>query len=127
LVISKSRLFRNTNPTQNVKAYDLWLKGSYHLKRKDFDDIKKAMKFFKRAIKVDPNYAEAYAYLGEAYIHAASYNMLPNQEGNDLARNAAEKAIELNVENAKAHMMLAYIKLFSDWNWDAALKNTIRQ
>ena len=114
--------FPNAIPTQNIKAYDLWLKGSYHLKRKDFDDIKKALNFFKEAIKIDPNYAEAYAFLGEAYIHAAALNMFPNKEGNDLARNAAEKAIELNAENAKAHMMLAYIKLFSDWNWDAALK-----
>ena len=113
--------FSNTTPTQNIKAYDLWLKGSYHLKRKDFEDIKNAMKFFKAAIKADPNYAEAYAFLGEAYIHAAALNMLPNEEGNDLARNAAKKAIELNVENAKAHMVLAYVELFSAWNWDAAL------
>lgn len=111
----------NTSQTHNVKAYDLWLKGSYHLKRKDFEDIKNAMKFFKSAIKVDPNYAEAYAFLGEAYIHAAALNILPNEEGNDLARNAADKAIELNVENAKAHMVLAYIELFSAWNWEAAL------
>ena len=113
--------FSNTTPTQNIKAYDLWLKGSYHLKRKDFEDIKNAMKFFKAAIKADPNYAEAYAFLGEAYIHAAALNILPNEEGNDLARNAAKKAIELNRENAKAHMVLAYVELFSAWNWDAAL------
>lgn len=113
--------FSNAIPTQNIKAYDLWLKGSYHLKRKDFDDIKKALNFFKEAIKIDPNYANAYAFLGEAYIHAAAINLLPSKEGNDLARNAAEKAIELDAENAQAHMMLAYIKLFSDWNWGAAL------
>ena len=111
----------NTTSTHNVKAYDLWLKGSYHLKKKDYEDIKHAMKFFKAAIKVDPNYSEAYAYLGEAYIQAAALNMLPNDEGNNLARTAAEKAIDLNAENAKAHLVLAYIKLFSDWNWEAAL------
>lgn len=111
----------NATPTQNIRAYDLWLKGSYHLKRKDFEDIKNAMKFFKAAIKADPNYAEAYAFLGETYIHAAALNILPNEEGNDLARNAAKKAIELNAENAKAHMVLAYIELFSAWNWEAAL------
>ena len=115
--------FPKTTPTQNIKAYDLWLKGSYHLKRKDFDDIKNALKFFKEAIKIDPNYSEAYALLGETYVQAASINLFPNQEGNDLARNAAEKAIELNAENAHAHMVLAYIELYSDWNWDAALKD----
>lgn len=111
----------NTSQTHNVEAYDLWLKGSYYLKRKDFEDVKNAMKFFKAAIKYDPDYAEAYAFLGEAYIHAAALNILPNEEGNDLARNAANKAIELNAENAKAHMVLAYIELFSAWNWEAAL------
>ncbi|MTI38937.1 hypothetical protein E1140_05505, partial [Fulvivirga lutimaris] len=111
----------NTSQTQNVKAYDLWLKGSYHLKRKDFEDIKNAMKFFKAAIKVDPNYAEAYAFLGETYIHAAALNIMPNEEGNDLARSAANKAIKLDIENARAHMVLAYIELFSAWNWEAAL------
>ncbi len=111
----------NVSQTHNVEAYDLWLKGSYYLKRKDFEDVKSALKFFKAAIKADPNYAEAYAFLGEAYIHAAALNILPNEEGNDLARNAANKAIELNEENAKAHMVLAYIELFSAWNWEAAL------
>ena len=111
----------HATPTHNIKAYDLWLKGSYHLKRKDFEDIKAAMKFFKAAIKADPNYSEAYAYLGEAYIQAAAFNMFPNDEGNNLARIAAKRAIELNEENAKAHLVLAYIELFSDWNWDDAL------
>lgn len=113
--------FHHTTQTQDVNAYDLWLKGSYHLKRKDFEDIQSAMKLFKDAIKVDPNYSDAYACLGESYIQAAALNILPNHEGNVLARNAAEKAIELNIENAKAHMVLAYIELFSNWNWDAAL------
>ncbi|MBR9917506.1 helix-turn-helix domain-containing protein [bacterium] len=114
--------FHNTPPTRNVSAYDLWLKGSYHLKRKDFEDIKEAMKFLKDAISVDPNYADAYTFLGEAYIQAAALNIFPNHEGNLLARNAAEKAIKLDPTNAKAHMVLAYIELFSNWNWDAALK-----
>lgn len=113
--------FHSAIPTQNIKAYDLWLKGSYHLKRKDFDDVKKAMDFFKEAIEVDPKYADAYAFLGEAYIHAAALSIFSSQEGNELARKAANKAIELNEENAQAHMVLAYIKLFSDWNWDSAL------
>ncbi|MEQ8926332.1 MAG: helix-turn-helix domain-containing protein [Fulvivirga sp.] len=111
----------NATTTRNIEAYDLWLKGSFHLKRKDYEDIKAALKLFKDAIKVDPHYSEAYAYLGETYIQAAALNMFPNEEGNNLARIAAEKAIELNAENAKAHLVLAYIKLFSDWNWDGAL------
>lgn len=113
--------FQNSIQTQNVQAYDLWLRGTYHLKRKDFDDITSALKLLKDAIKIDPNYSDAYAFLGEAYIQAAALNILPNHEGNVLARHAAEKAIEINEENSKAHMVLAFIELFSEWNWDVAL------
>lgn len=104
-----------------MEAYDLWLKGSYHLKRKDFDDIKKAIRFFKDAIKVDPDYAEAFSWLGEAYIHAAGFGIMATKEAHELARASVKKAIDLNTKNAQAHKVLAYIKLFYDWDWEAAL------
>lgn len=108
-------------PTQNIEAYDLFLKGSYHLKRKDFEDIKKALDFFKRAISVDPNYAEAYAFLGEAYISTAAVGLLTMIEAHDLARKAAMRSIQLNEKNAQGYKVLAYIYLFYDWNWEEAL------
>jgi TolB-like protein/AraC-like DNA-binding protein/Tfp pilus assembly protein PilF len=113
--------FSHLSPTQNIEAYDLWLKGSFHLKRKDFDDIKKSISFFKDAISVDPNYAEAFSMLGEAYIHAAGFGMMSTMEAHELARESAEKAIASDTENAHAHKVLAYVKLFYDWDWEAAL------
>ncbi|MFK7972906.1 MAG: tetratricopeptide repeat protein [Bacteroidia bacterium] len=113
--------FPNDIPTQNIEAYDLFLKGSYHIKRKDFDDIKKALNFFKQAIAVDPDYAEAYSFLGEAYIQAAAVGILATQEAHDLARKAVEHAVALNDKNAQGYKVLAYIKLFYDWDWKSAL------
>ena len=107
-------------PTQNIEAYDLWLKGSYHLKRKDFDDIIKSMGFFQEAIKVDPNYAEAYSLLGEAYMHAAGFGIMTTKEAHELARASAKKAIALDIENAQAYKVLAYIQFFYDWDWKAS-------
>ena len=109
-------------PTKNMNAFDLVLKGNYYLKRKDFDDIKRALQLFKEAIQIDTNYANAYASLGETYLHVAGFGMMPSKEAHDLARKASEKAVELNEENAKGHKVLAYIKLFYDWDWNAALK-----
>lgn len=114
-------LLSQSIPTQSIEAYDLWLKGSYHLKRKDFDDIRKAVQFFKDAIRVDSNYAEAFSLLGEAYIHAAGFGMMSTKEAHELARESVRKAIELDAENAQAHKVLAYIKLFYDWDWTSAL------
>ncbi len=113
--------FSELLPTKNVEAYDLLLRGNYHLKRKDFDDIKKALTYFEQAIQADPNYADAYSSLGEAYIHAAGFGLLATKEAHERARTAALKALELNEQCAQGHKVLAYIKLFFDWNWEAAL------
>ncbi len=112
--------FQNAIPTQDIEAYDLFLKGMYHIKRKDFDDVKKAMNFFKHAIAVDPNYAEAYSFLGEAYIQAAAVGLLTTQEAHELARKAVEVAVSLDEKNAQGYKVLAYINLFYDWDWESA-------
>ncbi|RME97011.1 MAG: tetratricopeptide repeat protein, partial [Bacteroidetes bacterium] len=112
--------FSNAILHQNFEAYDLFLKGSYHIKRKDLDDVKKAMHFFQHAITVDPNYAEAHSSLGEAYIHASAFGMLTTREAHDLARAAAEMAISLHEKHAHGYKVLAYIQLFYDWDWESA-------
>ncbi|MEZ4954357.1 MAG: helix-turn-helix domain-containing protein [Saprospiraceae bacterium] len=114
--------FHEPEPTKKINAYDLWLRGNYHLKRKDFDDIKKALVLFKKAIEIDPNYSAAYSSLGEAYIHAAGFGLMTNKESQDLAGAAAEKAVALNEKNAQGHKVLAYVKLFHKWDWASALK-----
>jgi TolB-like protein/AraC-like DNA-binding protein len=107
--------------TQKIEAYDLFLKGSYHLKRKGYDDVKKSISFFRDAINVDPNYAEAFSLIGEAYIHAAGFGMMTTKDAHELARESAENAIALDTQNAHAHKVLAYVNLFYDWDWKSAL------
>jgi TolB-like protein/AraC-like DNA-binding protein/Tfp pilus assembly protein PilF len=111
-----------TQPTKNIEAYEVFLKGSYYLQRKDFDDTKKALSCFQEAIQLDPNYAEAYAYMGETYLHFAGFGLLSTAEAHAKARSAAKKAIQLNEEEARAHKVLAYIHFFYDWDWNAALQ-----
>jgi len=114
--------FAETAPAPNIDAYDLRLRGAYHLKRKDFDDIKKALQFFQKAIQLDPHYSEAYSSLGEAYIHAAGFGLLSTKEAHDRAREAAQKSVELNAQTPQGHKVLAYISLFYDWDWPSALE-----
>lgn len=108
-------------PTKNIEAYELFLKGSYFFKRKDFEDIKKAFQYFQEAIALDPKYAEAYAFMGETYLHFAGFGIMPNEEAHAKARASADKAIKLHAKEARAYKVLAYIHLFYDWQWDKAL------
>jgi adenylate cyclase len=50
--------------TDNVEAYDAYLKGQGHGFRRTADDVRKAISYFKKAIELDPNYGQAYAMLG---------------------------------------------------------------
>lgn len=104
--------------TQNMKAYEFLLKGSYFLKQ-GFEGKKKAMEYFQKAVELDPGYAEAWAYIGETYQQFAGYNIMPSTEANAKARSAAQKAISLNEHEPRAHKVLAYIHLFYDWDWGA--------
>ncbi|MDH3652259.1 MAG: tetratricopeptide repeat protein, partial [Saprospiraceae bacterium] len=105
--------------TPNPEAYELVLKGNYFL-RKDYLDKKKALDYFKKAVALDPAYAEAYAYIGETYIQHAGYNLISAADAHAKARIVAQQAIDLNPREPRAHMVLAYTHLFYDWDWEAA-------
>jgi serine/threonine-protein kinase len=75
--------------------------------------------FFADAIRIEPNYAVAYAGLGDAYQVLAGKG---DGIGNDLlerARAAATKATELNPSLGEAHACLGGIYV-SDWKWSEA-------
>ncbi len=112
----------HSSKPENMEAYEQLLKGSYFFNR-DYEDKIKSMEYFKRAIELDPEYAEAYAYIGETYLHYAGLNLISTTEAYAEARTAANKAISLDVREPRAYKVLAYINLFYDWNWNATVTN----
>ncbi|MEM8894871.1 MAG: tetratricopeptide repeat protein [Bacteroidota bacterium] len=108
--------------TSSEKAYELLLKGSFHLKRKDLEDIKLALSLFQEAVDLDPSYAEAYAYLAETYLHYTGFNLISQEEGFEASRQAATAALDIDTKEPRAHKVMAYVHLFFDWEWDKAIK-----
>jgi len=106
--------------TRNIEAYEMLLKGNYFLLR-DYQGPQKAMEYFQKAVELDPDYAEAYAFIGETYLYHAGSGMMSTAEAYSNARTAAQKAIDLNEQEPRAHKVLAYIHLFYDWDWEATL------
>jgi len=104
--------------TQNMEAYELLLKGSYFF-MKGYEHIERAMGYFKKAVELDPDYAEAYAYIGELYLYYIG--IMSTSDAFAKARTSAQKAISLNENEPRAHKVLAYIHLFYDWDWEATL------
>lgn len=80
---------------------------------------KKAVDFFQQAISKDPEYAQAYAGMAQAYLWLGLFGDLPPSEAVKKADDAANKAIQLDDASAEAHAALGYVDLF-DWKWRAS-------
>lgn len=100
--------------TENVEAYQLYLKGRYFLNRRSKEDYKKAIEFFQQAINIDESYALAYSGLADSYISFDFYGLKSPRETVPTARAAAERAVELDDMLAEAHTSLACIKMIYD-------------
>lgn len=95
----------NKFPTQNLDAYNLVLKGRSFMDKGAKEDYSNAIDFFKQAIDLDPNYADAYAEL--AYANVLSkfvYNDRSLDEGfmKEAIKNN-EIALSLNPYSVRAN------------------------
>jgi TolB-like protein/DNA-binding winged helix-turn-helix (wHTH) protein len=98
------------------EAYDRYLRGRYQWNRFTAEGHRIAIRDFQRAIELDPGYAEAYAGLADAYnLYAFEGDGSP-VEWFRRAREAAEKALNLDPELATAHNSLAFAVLYGDYD-----------
>src|SRR5260370_38442069 len=104
----------------NVEAHDAYLKGSFFWNQRTPEGLKKAIQYFRQALERDPKYAAAYAGIADAYYLLPGISDLPPGEAWPKAREAAQKALELDDTLAEAHTSLASIKCYQDWDWDGA-------
>ena len=109
--------------TEDVEAYQSYLKGRYYWSKRTEDGATKAIDYYTQAIKKDPNYALAYTGLADAYCSLGfSFDVgsLPTREAMPKAKEAALKALELDNSLSEAHTSLAMINLLYDWDWSSA-------
>jgi len=104
--------------TENLEAYNLYLKGRYFLHER-FDQMKGLM-FFQQALEKDPNYALAYVGIASCYASLGFYSLLPPKEAHPKAKQAIKKALEIDDTLSGAHSSLARIKTNFDWDWEGA-------
>ena len=110
--------------SMNPEAYEAYLKGRYFWNKRTGDGLRKAIAYFSGAIEADPNYAEAYSGLADAYALSGDweYGVLSPQEAFGQARAAATKALTLDDSLGEAHTSLAFALDLYGWDWQAAQK-----
>ncbi len=105
--------------TTNPAAYQLYLKGNYHTSKYSNDGFRKGIEYFRQAIAADPGFALPYSGLAFNYINSEDWFMAPN-EAAPKAREAARKALAIDDALGEAHLSLAIIAFWYEWDWAAA-------
>jgi len=93
-------------------AYEAYLKGKYELEKRTPDAFVDAAGYFQQAIGKDDTFAAAYAGLADTYLNMSNYQMGAADTLIPKAKQAAEKALQLDDRLAQAHTSLAAIRFY---------------
>ena len=113
--------------TIDPAAYDDYLQGRSFWNRRGVPDTLTAIRYFERAIRIDPNAAVVWAGLADCYNTLAAEEGAPNQEELfSKATAAAVRALEIDPNLGEAHASLGYTYLFHGWDWAGAKRELDR-
>ena len=95
--------------SDSPEAYNLFLRAREFRRRGNLEDIERAVAAYRQAIALDPNYAAAYA--GLSFAETAIANSTQDAARFALARDAAEKALQLAPQFVDAYRARAQLRL----------------
>src|SRR6266487_1358564 len=106
--------------TKNTEAHNAYLLGHYHFQRRNLEDHRKAVAHFDEAIRLDPDYALAYAERSEAWTLIGDLSG-QGKTAWPKAREDAEKAVVIAPTLAEAHAALGWVRCFTEWKFAEGL------
>lgn len=92
--------------TSSVDAYDYYLQAIAEYRKASVVSLAEAERLLKRALQIEPNYAEAVAALGSVYLWQLETGAIPQLEGFERVIVQAERALELDPDNIEAAVLL---------------------
>jgi eukaryotic-like serine/threonine-protein kinase len=115
-------------PTADLEAYELYLKGRNSFYRFTAEGFRLSLAAYERAVARDPGFALAWA--GIAQVHAEScvqgtVGSSP-EEAVRRAKEAAARALELDDELAEAHGITGLIRFAFDFDWAGAERELLK-
>jgi TolB-like protein len=103
----------------NTEAYDAYLQGLFYSDKSTEHELRKSLEFFQEALEKDPKFSRAWTGIAKAWLWLADA-YVPPLEAYPKVRDAAVRALELDDEEAEAHVYLAETKRILDWDLDGA-------
>jgi len=112
--------------TENKDAYNLFLKGRYFWNRRNEGDLKRAIGCYHEAVEKDPKYSLPYLGIADHFIMMGLWSYLPPETARLKAKEALDRALEIDDQLGEAYTSLGYYQFLFDWDWPAAEKNLKR-
>jgi len=106
-------------PARSTDAYDDYLQGLFYSDKSTEEALRRSLEFFERALRKDPQFSRAWTGIAKAWLWLADA-YVPPLEAYPKVREAAVRALQLNDEEAEAHVYLAETKRILDWDLDGA-------
>ncbi len=104
-------------PTDDVRAYNAYIQGRYHLNKYTPEGMAKAKQYFEEALARDPNFALPNDSLAELYWYLAFYGFAPPKEVCSVGLCCALRAVEIDNTLAETHALIGVYRKVVDYNW----------
>ncbi|MBN1185987.1 MAG: hypothetical protein JXB49_27140 [Bacteroidales bacterium] len=115
-------------PTDNLEAYEAYLKGQFYLNKFTPDALDSALKYFEMAKEIDPDYVLAYTGVSAVWGYRQQWGLVTPAEGNSKSMEPLMRAYALDSNNADVHYSLAGKKVWKMFDWaggESAFKKSI--
>ncbi len=125
-VSAEERARLDHRPTDNLEAYQAYLRGRFLWNQRTDESVSAAIDLFRRATELDPKYASAHVGLAESFIVLSNFGTYRPIGIYPEAKAAALRALEIDASLGEAYASLGNIKANFDWDWSGAERAFVR-
>ena len=112
--IVKLRPERMVPKTEDIKAYMYFLQGMQLVHSTTQEPLRQSLRFFYRALEIDPSFARAYIGIARGYLTLGLWNFITWEESIGSAKGAVRNALAIDNSLPEAHEVLAGLAYMSD-------------
>ena len=111
----------NTMPTDNLVAYDAFVRGRQLMATRKSAELKQATEAFNEAVELDPEFALAWVGVADSHVLLSTYGTLNREKALSIGEAAVEKALSLNEKLGEAYASLGQIQVINQQLEEAEL------
>ena len=108
------------------ESYDAYLMGKFFWEKLDPESVQKSLEYFQKAIDLDPEWADPYAGLANAWSLFGMFGYMPKSVTLPNTYKYLNKALELDPNSAQAHYVKALNAVWQEFDWEQGEKAFLR-